>query len=311
MTSSPQQMAEQYRSVVKRPDDFDEFWDALLAQVAQIPLHATQQIVPIRCTSEVEVFLVHYNSLDDVRIAGWYCLPRPRSGPLPAIVHLPGYISEPAIPRHSARMGYASFGVITRGKLRSNDQFNPGFPGLLTHNIVDRNTYSYRGLYIDAVRAIDFLLSREEIDGSRIGVTGGSQGGGLTVTTAALRPEVRAAAASAPFLCGFMDSIDLTHTYPYQEIRDYLRIHPEKRAVVENVLAYFDVINFATRVTCPIIVNIGLQDNVCPAETGFALFHSLASEQKRMFPYDGHGHEAGRSHHSVIVDDFFKTHLKP
>ena len=311
MTPPNQPSLEDFRSVVKRPDDFDAFWDEVLRQTARIPLDATMERVPIRCTPDVEVFLVHYSSLDNVRIAGWYCLPRGGSCPLPALVHMPGYISEPAIPRESALLGYASFGVITRGKLRSNRQFNPGFPGLLTHNITDRNTYSYRGLYMDASRAIDFLLSREEIDGLRIGVTGGSQGGGLTVTTAALRPEIRAAAASAPFMCGIMDSIDLLDTYPYQEFADYLRMYPARKSVVEDVLAYFDGINFAPRVDCPIIVNFGKQDNVCPAETAIAAFRALGCSDKRLYPYDGHGHEAGRIHHQSIVEEFFKTHLNP
>ena len=131
-----------------------------------------------------------------------------------------------------------------RGKIRSNQQFNPGYPGLLTHNIVDRNTYTYRGFYIDAARTVDFLLSRDEVDGERIGVSGSSQGGGLAISTAALRPEIRAAAAGCPYLCGYMDSIELTHTYPYQEIRDYLRLYPERREAVRDTLAYFDGINF-------------------------------------------------------------------
>jgi len=301
---------DEYLTVVQRPDDFDAFWDDLLEQAAQIPLNAAMDLVPLRCTPEVDVYLVHYDSLDGVRIAGWYCLPHERSGQLPVIVDMPGYISEPLIPYENAQKGYAAFGTITRGKLRSNHQFNPGFPGLLTHNIVDRNSYSYRGLYIDASRVIDFLLSRDEIDHSRIGVTGGSQGGGLTISTAALRPEVRAAAASAPFLCGIMDSITLIDTYPYLEIRDYLRMYPERKAAVEETLAYFDGINFAPRVTCPIIVNLGLQDNVCPAETAFVTFEALASEDKHIYPYDGHGHEAGRVHHREVIDEFFKTHLK-
>ena len=99
---------------------------------------------------------------------------------------------------------------------------------------------TYRGFYIDAARTIDFLLSRDEVDGERIGVTGSSQGGGLAISTAALRPEVRAAAAGCPYLCGYMDSIELTHTYPYQEISDYLRLYPERREAVCDTLAYFD-----------------------------------------------------------------------
>jgi cephalosporin-C deacetylase len=305
------QTRDPYRTAVKRPDDFDAFWEHLLEQAARIPLNATVEPIPLRSTPQVEVSLVHYDSLGGVRIAGWYCLPRDRSGKLPAIAYMPGYIGEPDIPRENTRGGYATFGAITRGKLRSNGQFNPGFPGLLTHNIVDRNTYSYRGLYIDASRVIDFLLSRDEIDPRRIGVTGGSQGGGLTISTAALRPEVRAAVAAAPFPCGFMDAMELAHTYPYQEIRDYLRLYPERRAAVTETLAYFDGINFAPRVRCPIMIHYGLQDNICPAETVSAACDAIGSQDKHIYPYDGQGHDAGRAHHGVIVDEFFQNHLKP
>jgi hypothetical protein len=64
-----------------------------------------------------------------------------------------------------------------------------------------------------------------------------------------------------------------THTYPHQEINDYLRLHPEPRAEVEDTLGHFDGINFADKIACPMVVNIGLQDNVCPMETGYALFN--------------------------------------
>jgi cephalosporin-C deacetylase-like acetyl esterase len=195
--------------------------------------------------------------------------------------------------------------------VRSNRQFNPGYPGLLTHNIVDRNTYSYRGFYIDAARGVDFLLSRPEVDPRRIGVTGSSQGGALTLTTAALRPEIRAAAAGAPYLCGFLDSIELTDAYPYYEIADYLRLYPDRADAVRETLAYFDGINFAPRITCPILVNVGLQDNVCPPETGYAMFAALASREKELCAYDGYGHDAGSPHHGPKIDAFFEKHLGP
>jgi len=162
---------------------------------------------------------------------------------------------------------------------------------------------------VDTWRSVDFLLSRPEVDPARIGVTGSSQGGGLTITTAAMRPEVCAASAGAPYLCGFTDAAELTHTYPYEEINDYLRLYPERRAQVEETLAYFDGISFADRISCPIIVNIGLQDNVCPPETGFALFDRIGAADKRLYPYDGHGHDAGRAKHSAVVDRFFAHHL--
>jgi cephalosporin-C deacetylase len=305
----PKEVGADYQSKLHKPADFEAFWQGVLRQMAAIPLALEMVSDPLRTSDDIEVFQVFYNSLDRVRIAAWYCRPTRRGERSPAILFLPGYQMDPPVPKEWARKGYLALSVAPRGKLRSTRQFNPGYPNLLTYNIVDRHTYAYRGFYADAWRGIDFLLSRPEVDPTRIGVTGTSQGGGLTICTAAMRPEVRAAAAGAPYLCGFIDAIALTHTYPYEEINDYLRLHPDSRPAVEETLAYFDGINFADRITCPIIVNIGLQDNVCPPETGYALFNKIAATDKRLYPYDGHGHDAGRYQHGTIVDRFFAHHL--
>jgi cephalosporin-C deacetylase len=305
----PKTVPVDYQSTVKKPDDFDAFWDGVQQQVAAVPLEPEMIPDPLRTSAEVEVFQVFYTSIEHVRIAAWYCRPTRRVGRLPAVLLLPGYQADPPIPKEWALKGYGALSVAPRGKLRSNRQFNPGYPNLLTYNIVDRHTYAYRGFYVDAWRGIDFLLARPEVDPTRLGVTGSSQGGGLTITTAAMRPEIRAAAAGAPYLCGFMDAIALTHTYPYEEINDFLRAHPDSRHAVEATVAYFDGINFADKITCPIIVNIGLQDNVCPPETGYALFNQIRATDKQLYTYDGHGHDAGRSKHNAIVDRFFAQHL--
>jgi cephalosporin-C deacetylase len=305
----PNEGATAYGSRVRKPEDFDAFWRDVLAQAAAIPLDAEVVPDPLRTSDDIEVFQVFYTSIDRVRVAAWYCRPARRVARTPAIMFLPGYQMDPPIPKEWARKGYLALSVAPRGKIRSTRQFNPGYPGLLTHNIVDRHTYGYRGFYVDTWRGIDFLLGRPEVDPERIGVTGSSQGGGLAVTTAAMRREVRAASAGAPHLCGFVDAIELTHTYPYEEINDYLRLHPERRPEVEETVAYFDGINFADRIACPIIVNIGRQDNVCPPETGQALFGRIGAKDKRLYSYDGHGHDAGRASHSVVVDQFFAHHL--
>lgn len=299
-----------YGTAVIKPADFDQFWGEVLGQAAQIPLHATLTPVPFRSTPNVEVFEVHYDSLDHVRVAGWYCLPRQRSKPLPAMVFYPGYISEPTLPKGAAAQGYAAFGAAPRGKLRSNSQFNPGYPGLLTHNITDHNTYGYKGFYVDAWRAIDFLLERPEVDSARIGVRGGSQGGALTLLAAAMRP-VAAASAGAPYLAGVIDAIRLTNSQPYQEINDYLRLYPNSRTAIETTWSYYDCINFADKIKCPILVNIGLNDDVCPPETGYAVFNALGSQEKKLYAYPGHGHDANGYQHEAIVEAFFRERFQP
>jgi cephalosporin-C deacetylase len=188
-----------YRSTVRKPDDFDAFWEGVLQQAAAIPLAPEMVLDPLRTSEDVEVFQVFYSSLDHLRIAAWYCRPARQTEPGPAVLFLPGYQMDPPIPKEWARKGYCALSVAPRGKLRSLGQFNPGYPNLLTYNIVDRHTYAYRGFYVDAWRGVDFLLSRPEVDPARLGVTGSSQGGGLAITTAAMRREIRAAAAGAPY----------------------------------------------------------------------------------------------------------------
>jgi cephalosporin-C deacetylase len=305
----PKTVSADYQAQVRKPADFDAFWEAVRQQTAAVPLAPEIIPDPLRTTADVEVFQVFYTSVDHVRVAAWYCCPRRRTARMPALLLAPGYQMDPPIPKEWARKGYMALFVAPRGKLRSMQQFNPGYPNLLTHNITDRHTYAYRGFYADTWRGVDFLLAQPDVDPTRIGVTGSSQGGGLTIVTAAMRSEIRAAAAGAPYLCGFMDAIRLTQTYPYEEINDYLRHYPDSRGLVEETLAYFDGINFADKITCPIIVNIGLQDNVCPPETGYALFHKIAAPEKKLYTYDGHGHDAGRVKHQAVTEQFFAQHL--
>ena len=293
---------------VFRPDDFDEFWDSTLAKVAKVPLRPSFEYVQERSTDDVAVYDVHYDSWEGVRISGWYAVPR-AAGPHPVLMLVPGYISEPVIPRSWARKGYAAFAVAPRGKLRSNQRFNPGYPGLLVHNIVDPNTYAYRGFYVDAVRAVEAVLTRPEVDPGRVGVHGSSQGGALTITTAALLPDVvTCGAAGAPYLCGFMDAARLTHSYPYEEINEYLRDHPDHEQRVAETVGYYDGINFAPNIQAPMLVYIGLEDDVCPPETGFAVHEAMKCE-KELLTYERCGHDAGNHWAMEKVEAFLAGHL--
>ena len=298
---------------VVRPADFDGFWAEILAEAATIPLNPAMERVPLRSTPEVDVYEIHYDSLDRLRIAGWYCVPAEGflAPPYPGLLIVPGYISEPTLPKSWAKMGYAAVGVAPRGKLRSNRFFNPGYPGLLVRDIIDRHTYGHRGFYVDACRAVDFLLSRPEVDAARIGVHGSSQGGALTITTAALRRDaIACGAAGAPYLCGFIDAAGLTHSYPYEEINEYLRLYPEREQQVREAVPYFDGINFAPLIRCPMLVYVGLGDDVCPPETGYDLYGALTCP-KELHAYPRCAHDAGIFWEMPKVEAFLAEHLRP
>lgn len=305
--------ADQHVTTVRKPADFDAFWADLMDRAAALPLDPELTPVPMRSNDQVETFEIHYTSLDGLRIAGWYCRPRAAvlAPPYPALLAVPGYISEPTLPKQLAKAGYAAVGVAPRGKLRSNRHFNPGYPGLLIDNIIDKETYAYHGFYIDAARAVDFVLSRPEIDHTRIGVQGGSQGGALTLTTAALRNDViTCGAAGAPYLTGYMDAASLTHSYPYEEMNEYLRLYPEREPQMRAALDYYDCLNFAPNIRCPMLISIGLGDDVCPPETAFDLLKALPGPVEAN-AYPRCAHDSGGFWENKNIADFLAKHLRP
>jgi cephalosporin-C deacetylase len=304
---------EHFVSSVTKPDDFDDFWEQVQAELDALPLDPEMRHIPERSTPDVDVYEIHYTSLGGVRIAGWYCRPKADylEAPYPGLAIVPGYVSEPTLPKSWAKLGYAAVGVAPRGKLRSNAQYNPGYPGLLVDRIIDKNTYAYRAFYADALRAIDFMLTRPEIDASRIGVHGGSQGGALSLVCCALRRDVvTCSALSAPYLTGFMDSAALTHSYPYEEMNEYFHTYPDRVDQVRETVSYFDCLNFAPMITAPLLLYVGLADDICPPETAFALREALTCDVT-FHTYEGAGHEAGVYWELAKVEAFLAEHLRP
>lgn len=122
-----------YIESVKEPPDFDRFWQGVFTELRSVPLDAELKRVPLRSTNKAKVYDVRYTSLGGLRIAGWYCVPAKGNSPFPTLIHFPGYQGEPSFDRHWAERGVAVLSVAVRGKLRSNDKFNPGYPGVLLH----------------------------------------------------------------------------------------------------------------------------------------------------------------------------------
>ena len=277
-------------SQVTRPDDFEEFWTGIMAEVSRVPLDARVSPEPMRSDENAQVAQATYRSLDGLEIATWYCVPAQGEGPFPAIIQFPGYKSEPSLNRDWAAKGVITLSVAVRGKLRSNSKFNPGYPGLLSHGIESPETYSYKGVISDCTRAVDFLLSRPEVDPERIFAFGSSQGGGLTLITTALRPEIKGGVSGYPFLCCFPESMAMFRSYPYDELNCYARAYPERVPQMLETLRYFDALNFVGWIDRPMVVGIALDDEVCPPETSFAAYAGLAGPKELwLFPDSGHG----------------------
>ena len=281
----------QSRAIGTKPADFDQFWADTFAATAAEPLSVEIEDAPLFSTPQTAVSRVFYRSLGGVRIMAWYVRPT-TGGPFPLVLTYPGYSQSLGPQRFYADIGFAALNVAVRGHGWSDSDYRPGFPGLMLAGIENREGYAYQGVYADAWRAMDVALTLPEIDRERIYVRGGSQGGALTLLVAATRPEVKAAAPDVPFLCAIRNALALTNSYPYGEVNDYLRLHPERRDTTLHTLDSIDVIHFAPRITAPLLLSIGLRDDICPPETGFALINALTAPVE-VETYPNAAHEGG------------------
>ncbi|NOK60243.1 MAG: acetylxylan esterase [Chloroflexi bacterium AL-W] len=299
-----------YRPDRDEPQDFDAFWQHTLTECRKFPLNATFELMDFHLQL-VETFDVTFNGYGGQPIKGWLTLPRQRSAPLPCIVEYIGYGGGRGFPTERllwSSAGYAHLVMDTRGQGSTwskgdtpdyePDGSNPQHPGFLTRGILDPQTYYYRRVFTDAVRAVETTQAHPDIDNQQIMISGGSQGGGMALAVSALMPEVQVAFIDVPFLCHYRRATEITDAMPYTEISRYCTVHRDKIDTVFTTLRYFDGVNFAARARCRALFSVGLMDNVCPPSTVFAAYnHFVGPKEIRVWHYNHH--EGGGSYQDI------------
>ena len=167
---------------------------------------------------------------------------------------------------------------------------------MMTKGIEDPDTYYYRRLMTDAVRAVDAARALPGVEVESVSVQGISQGGGLSLAVAGLVPDLVAVMPDVPFLCHYARALEISDRDPFEEITRYLSV---RRRTVDQVLAtlsYFDGVNFAKRAQAPAYFSVALRDLTCPPSTVYAAYNHYAGEKDiRVWPFNGH--EAGTIQH--------------
>jgi cephalosporin-C deacetylase len=302
----PLDQLETYRPPRREPGDFDAFWAATLAEARAHPPAATFAPLDagLRLVAVEDVTFAGYGGQP---IRGWFLRPRGASGPLPCVVEFIGYGGGRGHPHDwllFAAAGYAHFVMDTRGQgsvWRRGDTAdaepdggNPQLPGFMTRGVLSPRTYYYRRVFTDAVRAIEAARRHPAVDGARLAVNGGSQGGGIALAAAGLVGDLSAALVDVPFLCHFRRATTITDTDPYGEIARFCKTHRDRVEEVFNTLDYFDGVNFAVRAQAPALFSVGLMDDVCPPSTVFAAYNHYAGPKgMRVWPFNRH--EGGES----------------
>ncbi len=303
----PEALAD-YRSSVVSPPDFDAFWSETLEEARSLPLSARFEPVD-HGLKAVDVFDVSFAGFGGHPIRAWYI--RPRGVEVTrGVVKFIGYGGGRDLPHQHLlwpSTGRAVLVMDTRGQggaWSAGDTpdpvgADPSFPGFMTRGILDRNAYYYRRLFTDAVRAVETMRSRGDVDPDKVAVAGGSQGGGITLAVAGLDAGIFAAMMDVPFLCDFPRAIGLTDQPPYQEIVRWLRVHRVSHEAAYRTLNYFDGVNFAARAKAAALFSVALMDETCPPSTVYGAFNAYAGRSKDIEVYPFNMHEGGGSAHEL------------
>ncbi len=271
------------------PEDFDVFWTDAIAEARKQPLDPKMTLLPERCTSTQNVYHVSFqNERPGSRMYGILVVPK-KPGKYPAILQVPGagirpyggfYLGENIITLEigihgiPVTMPQEVYNNLAVGALRRYNALNKN----------NRDAHYYKRVYLGCVRAVDFLYSLPEFDGNTVGVTGGSQGGALSIVTAALDPRIKFLAAFHPALCDYAGYLHKrAGGWPHY----FLNTQPVANEV--ETLAYFDVVNFARRVKAPGWYSWGYNDVVCPPTSTYSAYNVIPGV-KELYLYLETGH---------------------
>jgi cephalosporin-C deacetylase len=293
----------------EEPADFDAFWTETLAASRQHPLNATFERTDVGLRG-VESYDVTFAGYSGQPIKGWLTLPKERNKPLPCVVEFIGYGGGRSFATEWLlwpTVGFAHLVMDTRGQGSSwshgdtpdlqVDGSSNSYPGFMTQGVLDPKTYYYRRVFTDAVRAVEAARSHPAVDPAHISVTGGSQGGGITLATAGLIPDLDAAMPDVPFLCHYRRATEIVDTHPYKEIALFCKTHRDKEERVFTTLSYFDGLNFSPRANTPTLFSVGLMDDICPPSTVYAAYNHYAG-RKDISIYRYNYHEGGGAYHT-------------
>lgn len=292
-----------YRPPLTKQPDFDAFWSDTLAQAKNQPLHPQRERVAYP-SPFVTVYDIRYHGFDETPIHGWLILPTfLKRETYPCLIHYHGFTNSRGFPANFmmwATMGIAVLSVDCReqgGETGNCARYTQGgqFVNVTSKGLLDKKEYYYRAVYMDCLKAIDFAESCAEIDRKQIFLHGVSQGGGLGMAVAALDHRPVRSIVDVPSNSNIEKRVEGAFG-SFASVTQYLKRYPERMEQVCRTLSYFDTMNLADRIQCPVYASVCLNDQTCPAKLYFATYNRIRSpKQITIYPFHDHG-DAGDIH---------------
>lgn len=280
------------------PSDFNRFWQKALRASAKLALKPEVTLLPKYSTDSINVYLVKLNISKSGRCLYGYLAKPKAAGKYPVLFTPPGAGSKRILPiLDYAKQGFISLNIEIHG-------LNPELPEAVYNKerttksdyyyrgIASRDTYYYKDVYIGCVRAVDYLCSLPEFDGRHVAVTGGSQGGALTIVTAALNPKVTCLTAFYPALSdlsGFLEGRAGGWPKFFSSEAANRKLSGVSPDVAVKTLAYYDVVNFARQLKVPGFYSFGYCDETCSPTSVWSVMNSITAPKTIVItPTSGH-----------------------
>ena len=290
-----------YQGTNPKPADFDTYWAQALAEMQALDPQVELTRAEFQ-TDYAECFHLYFTGVGGARVYAKLLRPRGASEPHPAILMFHGYSMNSG--DWSEKLGYVAQGYTVaamdcRGQGGLSQDLGGAKGWTLNGHIVrglddDPRNLLYRAIFLDTAQLARIVMAMPDVDETRVGAMGGSQGGGLTLACAALEPRIQRAAPVYPFLCDYQRvwEIDLDQD-AYNELRDWFRrfdpMHQRQQAVFTR-LGYIDVQYLAARIQAEVLMGVGLMDTICPPSTQFAAYNKITAP-KSLLTYPDFGHE--------------------
>lgn len=284
---------EKIQPYAKCPDDFDDFWKKALEEARRNELNPTMKLLPDRCTKDDNVYEVSFvNNRPNSRIYGILSVPKAQ-GHYPALLRVPGAGVRPYpgdTYTASGKCIVLEIGIhgipVTLDQTVYDRLLDGALNGYWDTNLEDPNKNYYKRVITGAVRSVDFIASLPEWDGKTLGVTGASQGGFLSIATAALDSRVTFFAAIHDAMCDYeAETKGIAGGWPhyfYNQKADVKRIEGSR---------YYDGVNFAKRLRPSQVCwfSFGYNDEVVPPTSSYGLYNIVkAKKSLTVYPMTGH-----------------------
>lgn len=310
---------DQIRPTTDDPKDFDKFWNDGKAELAKIPLEPKLEAMPNLSTPAVDVFHVSFQNVGTgiskvSRIYGILAVPKTTdpNRRFPALLRVPGagvrpYTGQIALAeRGIIALEIGIHGIPVNLPLSVYDDLRAGsLNRYMLYNLDDKENYYYRRVFLGCLRANDFLTSLPQYDGKNLAVYGGSQGGALSIMTAALDSRVKVLAAFYPALSDMTGYLHgraggWFHTFKEKENQTREKIETSK---------YYDTVNFAKRLKIPGIYAFGYNDEVCPPTSVYAAYNVIPAPRKLLLGLEmGHNNSPEQGERAnQWIENFLKT----